>query len=171
MRIIGTDRSPQAPTAGEKLRSESTLTRDAWMPLGWLGVTFIGMGVVDIGLGTYPPAFGNSEWEFGVVSSILNGFAIPTMGVYLLLSSAIARGRSRLSRGVAIGMFLTAAALILMGLLYVTVVPIALNAVNQNDVIYLGMKKAVVKALIFMLAYWILYFLGGIKGWKASKVK
>ena len=164
MRIIGS-----AQTTNERTRSDAVIGRDAWSLLAWLGTTFILMGAIDIGLGTYPMAFGNAEWEFGVVSSILNGFAIPTMGCYLLLASSIARGSSGLTRGVAIGMVVVALTLVVLGLLYVTVVPVALKAVNQSDVVYLGMKKAVVKALTFLLAYWLLYVVGAIKGWRAAR--
>jgi hypothetical protein len=168
MRIIGADRATQSAERST-VRSETSSGREAWTLIGWIGLIFVLMGVVDIALGVYPTAFGNAEWEFGVASGILNGFAIPTMGAYLLLSSAVARQKAALSRTIAVLMWVIAAVLVILGLLYVTVVPAALKSVDRSDVILLGMKKAIVKAVLFLVAYWFLYAVGGLKGWKAAK--
>jgi hypothetical protein len=137
--------------------------------LAWLGVAFVVMGVFDVLLGIYPLSFGNVEWEFGVISSILNGFAIPTMGSYLFVSSSLALGRRLAARIAAIAMILVALALVGLGLFYAIAAPIALRAVSQNDVLYLGMKKAVAKAILFLVMYLVLYIAGAMWGWKASK--
>jgi len=168
MPIIGTDRAVGQPNKPPP-RIESAGPRDAWTLVGWLGLAFLLMGLADIALGFYPVAFGNAEWEFGIISGILNGFAIPTMGTYLLLGSAIARNKAALTRGVAVWMFAVSAILVVLGLLYRSVVPVAIRAVDRSDVVLLGMKKAIVKAAILVFAYWVLYLVGGIKGWKVSK--
>lgn len=168
MRIIGTDR-----VAGQleksSVRGETSTQRDAWTLIGWIGLAFVLMGIADISLGFYPLAFGNVEWEFGVISGTLNGFAIPTMGAYLMLSSAVARNRPNVVRGVAVAMLAVAVCLVILGLLYLSVVPVAIRAVDRSEVVLLGMKKAIVKGGVLLFAYWLLYLLGGIKGWRAAK--
>ena len=146
------------------MRSDSTMARHAWGLLGALGAAFVIMGCIDIALGVYPLGFGDPEWEFGVVSSILNGLAIPTMGVFLLVGSLIARGKLRVARLLSVLSIVAAVGLVVLGLLYLTVLPIALKAVQGNAVVALGMKKAMVKGLVFLVAYVTLFLLLGIKG-------
>ncbi len=168
MPIIGTQRAG-TPTEKPSARLDTNAPRDAWTLVGWLGLAFVLMGFADIALGFYPMAFGNAEWEFGVISGMLNGFAIPTMGAYLLLASAVARNKPSLTRGVAVWMFVLAAMIVVVGLLYLSVVPLAIRAVDRSDVVLLGIKKAIVKAAILLFAYWFLYLIGGIRGWKLAK--
>jgi hypothetical protein len=127
------------------------------------------MGLTDILLGIYPPSIGNPEWEFGVVSSILNGFAIPTMGGYLLLASLLARSKPTAARVVSILAIIVAFLLVIMGLLYLTVVPMALKSVAANPVLALGMRKAMVKGVLFLAAYVVLFLYAGMRGLRATK--
>src|SRR5262249_28846829 len=53
-------------------RSDSAPQWNAWSILGWLGIVFVVLGFGDIALGIYPTQFGNQEWEFGMVSALLN---------------------------------------------------------------------------------------------------
>jgi hypothetical protein len=166
MPIIAT---AKASTASSEKTSQSAHARVAWSILGVLGAAFVLMGLTDIVLGIYPPSIGNPEWEFGVVSSILNGFAIPTMGGYLLLASLVARGKLTAARVVSILAIIVAFLLAVMGLLYLTVVPMALKSVAANPVLALGMKKAMVKGVLFLLAYVVLFLYAGLRGLRGSK--
>jgi hypothetical protein len=55
-------------------------------------------------------------------------------------------------------------ALPILGILYLTNVPIALKATATNDVVHFGMKKAILKSLILFTGYEVLYVIGALKG-------
>jgi len=132
--------------------------------LGWLGVAYLIMSVIDLALAWYPWGFGKPEWEFGTISTTIAGFAIPTLALYLILGSALARERTNVVRGIAVAMLVLAVFLAILCLLYLTSVPLALMAVSTNPGIHLGMKKAIVKSLTLFLGYETLFIVGGIKG-------
>ena len=152
-------------------RPESSLQRDAWSLLGWLGIVFAVLAFADIGLGLYPLGFGNGEWEFGAISGILNGFAIPTMAVYLALGSFVAQGKRIGARVTAVLMIVIALVLIVLGLLYATAIPLALKSVSGQAALSLGIKKAIVKAGMLLVGYLGLYVFGAVRGWRSVRSK
>lgn len=150
------------------LRPASRAPIDAWRLLGWIGISFTMLGLLDIGLGWYPTAFGNPEWEFGTISGSLNALAIPMLGLYLVLASAIARSDRRTARIVAAFMGLLLLVLLGLGIVYVTVLPLAIKAVSGNALVSLGIKKAIVKAVMLGLADSVLLVVGLVRGWRVS---
>lgn len=151
-------------TAAQRHSGRATL--DAWVALTWIGVAFTLLGLIDVALGWYPLALGNAEWEFGTISGTLNALAIPMLGLYLVLASVIARSDRRAARVVAVVMGLLLATILLLGVIYLTVVPIALKAVSSNALVSMGMKKAIVKALTLGLADSVLLGGGMVKAWR-----
>ncbi|MDQ6770718.1 MAG: hypothetical protein M3Z54_12110 [Gemmatimonadota bacterium] len=91
-------------------------------------------------------------------------FAIPTLALYLIFASALARERTNFVRGIAVAMIVLAVFLALLIGLYLTSMPLALMAVSANPSIHLGMKKAIVKSLTLSLGYETLFIVGAIKG-------
>jgi hypothetical protein len=142
---------------------------EGWSALGWIGAAFALLGVLDIALGWYPTAFGNLEWEFGTISGSLNALAIPMLGVYLMLASAVARGDRGMARIVSVIMGLMLITLLGLGVIYLTVVPVAIKSVAGNDLVALGMKKAVVKALSLGVVDAVLLVIGIQKGWRVGR--
>lgn len=122
------------------------------------------MSVIDLALGWYPLGFGKPEWEFGTISATIAGFAIPTLALYLIFGSALARERTNVVRGIAIAMIVLAVFLAILCILYLTSVPLALMAASTNPSIHLGLKKAIVKSLTLFLGYETLFIVGAIKG-------
>jgi hypothetical protein len=163
MPILGTPQRTQ-PRAQDVRRPN-----DAWAILSWVAFAFLIMSGTDIALAWYPASFGNPEWEFGAISATLNGFALPTLALYLILASAIARGRLVLTRVLAVVLGLLTIAIGFLGLVYATVIPEALNSVSKNELLTTGMRKAVVKALVLLLAYVILFGAAGVRGWRLSR--
>jgi len=163
MPIVGTAK-PQSAFSDKVSRPESAASRSSWSLLGVLGGAFVVMGVADIALGIYPMAIGDPEWEFGVISSILNAFAIPTMGGYLLMSSLLSSNKVALTRVMGVLAIVVALLLGALAVLYVTVIPLALKAVAQNGTLVLGMQKAIVKAGLLLVAYIALFILAGMRG-------
>jgi hypothetical protein len=146
----------------------SSRSRDAWSALGWLGFAFVVLGVLDIGLGIFPTAFGRPEWVFGTVSAILNGFAIPTMGAYLVLGAALASGGKARLMGIAAAMLVAACVILGLGLYFLTVVPVALDSVRASPEAMLGMKKAIAKAVMLDVAYAALLVIGALRAWTSA---
>ena len=160
------------PTAGEPASSRSGARPllEAWSAMAAIGAAFFILGLLDIGLGWYPAAFGNLEWEFGTISGTLNALAIPMLGLYLMLASAIARSDRRVARIVVALMGLVLATLVVLGIIYLTVVPVAIKSVAGNALVSLGMKKGVVKAVTLGLADCALLVTGIVKGLRVPKV-
>jgi hypothetical protein len=136
----------------------------AWRILGWVGVAYVVMSAIDILMGWYPLRFGSPEWEFGTISATMGALSLPTLGLFLILSSAISRERAGVARIVGIVMALLAVLLLGLAILYFTTVPLALKAVAPNEVASLGMKKAIIKWLILFVGYEALYIIGALKG-------
>jgi hypothetical protein len=151
-------------TVSKSSSSYSATSLLSWKLLGWLGVAYLIMSVIDIALGWYPVRFGTPEWAFGTVSATIDGLAIPTLALYLTLCSAIARERPIIVRVVSIILICLAIFLAILFILYLTAVPLALKAVAANSVVHLGMEKAIVKALVLFVGYEILYVGGATKG-------
>lgn len=136
---------------------------DAWRILGWLGIAFFAMSMLDILLAWYPLRLGTPEWEFGTVSASMAALSIPTLSLYLILCSAISLERPRIAKAVGIAMILLGLMVLAMAALYVTTVPLALKAVRTNDMASLNMKKAILKWMIMFTGYETIYVMGALK--------
>ncbi len=158
------------PNTSRSIDGSHRRTAAAWTLFSWLGGAFAVLGLADIALGWYPSAFGNPEWEFGTISGSLNALTIPVMGFYLLVASAIARGHRRAGRILGVLLLFLAVVLLVLGFVYVTVIPLALRAVQPNDVVSLGMKKAIIKGLLLGIGYIALLSYGARQAWRAGAV-
>lgn len=138
-----------------------------WSLLGLAGITFFVVGMLDLGLTGYPYQFGNPDWEFGTVGSVLNGIPVPMLGLALLIGSAAARGWQlglRLWAAVA----LIAALLILAGtLLYALNLPLAFKTVEE-PLLRTGLKKSVLKTLVQALIYPTVFLILAYRAWRHS---
>jgi hypothetical protein len=162
--LIPQDSGRSATVARPSSTSLSSAQLTGWKILGWLGAAYLIMSVIDLALGWYPISFGSPEWEFGTISATIAGLAIPTLALYLMLGSALARERANVARTIAIAMIVVAIFLAILFILYLTAVPLALRAVTSNPIIHLGMKKAIIKSLTLFLGYEALFILGAMKG-------
>jgi hypothetical protein len=142
----------------------SSAYTDAWRVLGWVGAAFFAMSAIDVLLGWYPVRFGSPEWEFGTISATVSALSIPTLGLYLVLGSAIARERPKVAKAAGIVMIAMGVFLLILAFFYLTTLPLALRAVRTNEMVSLNMKKAVLKWLILFAGYEALFVLGGLKG-------
>src|SRR2546426_806988 len=89
-----------------------------WLLLGSLGLVFTVVGGTDVLLTWVPVRFGNPEWEFGTVTSSLDGLPLVTMGLVLMLAAGTARGMRWVVRTVALVMVVLAVAIALAAVLY-----------------------------------------------------
>lgn len=134
---------------------------------GALGLAFAVIGLGDLALAWWPAAFGSPEWEFGTATATLNGFPVPVLGLTLLLGAALAGERPRLARTVAVLFLVLAVAILAIGLLWATTLPMAFQP-TTNEVVRLGLQKAVAKTALQLLAYLPLFVVLGVAGWRRS---
>ena len=159
--ILLTQRSTRPPSAS---RSGATgrdgLEGAAFVAIA-LGATFAFVGLADLVLAWWPVAFGSPEWEFGTVTSTMNGLPVPVMGLALLLAGALAAGRHRTASVVSGICFVLAIATVGLAILWATTLPFAFQPV-ANDVVRLGLVKAVAKTALQLVAYPVLFVVLGI---------
>jgi hypothetical protein len=168
MQILSPDLRRPLPIEAAPSRFGAKASHDAWSALATIGAAFFVLGLIDIGLGWYPAALGNLEWEFGTISGSLNALAIPMLGLYLMLASAIARSDRGMARVVSLLMGLLLVGLVGLGVIYLTVVPVAIKSVAGNALVSLGIKKGVAKAVTLGIAYCALLATGIVKGWRVA---
>jgi hypothetical protein len=164
MPVIIPQESGRAATVERPPMYLSSAYLDAWRILGWIGLAFIVMAGSEIVIGWYPLRFGSPEWEFGTISATMGSLSIPTLGFYLILSSAISRERRGEARIVGIGMIVMAVLLLGLAIVYLTNVPLLLKAVAVNQVASQGIKKGVLRWIILFVGYETVFILGGLKG-------
>ena len=141
----------------------------AWAALGWIGMAFIAIGMVDLALAWYPAALGSPEWEFGTIGASLNGLPLPALGIALNLAAGVAQGNRWQMRGAASVAIVLALVLVGMAFVYATVIPVALGDAT-NGVVRTGLLKSVAKAVALLVIYPVLFAWFGYYGWKQSSV-
>ena len=123
-----------------------------WYLLGGLGLVFALASGMDILLAWYPTNFGLAEWKFGTVAATLNGFPLFALGIILLTASAMARGRVRLTRVMAVILVVIIVWLIACAALYLPEVGTALASVTEPTVKG-GLKRAITKTIAQLILY------------------
>ncbi len=158
-------RDPEAPLLAARLVSEGPAplrpSMDAaWRVLPGLGLLLAVVGVVDVALYAYPPAFGSPEWEFGTVASMVSSLPLPTIGFAALLAWALARG-GRAGRSV-VGITLLAAALLVAAayVLFLLNVPLALRSANGPQGTLL--VRAIIRTSVMAVGFGLGYLVSGI---------
>jgi len=130
-------------------------TDQAWRWIGWYAFILTLVGLGDWFLALVPPHFGNPEWEFGTIASVLTGLPLVTMGFAGLLGAGVARGQRWLV--ILMSWLLLAFAVMIIGVLIVFLldVPLALRAatpLTQSGLLKIVAKTAMV-GFLFSVAY------------------
>lgn len=124
----------------------------AWQVLAIVGWVFLVVGGMDVALVWYPPLLGNPGWEFGSITTALNGFPLPVMGTSLILASAVARGHLGTARlAMVVASIFVLFAVVAAGF-YALDVPIALKEVTE-PMGRTGLKKAILRTIVQLIAY------------------
>ncbi|MGH7703640.1 MAG: hypothetical protein ACREMO_11130 [Gemmatimonadales bacterium] len=151
-------------------RTESDREADArflWRLFGLIGVLFTAMGLVNLTIAWYPIRIGTPEWEFGAIAAFLDATPSFTLGLCLLLGSALAAGRRGRSRMVVAVLLAMAFLVLAAGVLYATTAPIALSHVNSAGALG-AVKKALAKSGVEIIVLPVGLLWLGIVGWRAS---
>lgn len=139
----------------------------AWSLLLPVGLGFAAVGAADLALVWYPMGFGRAEWEFGSVTSTLNGLPVLVMGLAFLTMAALAAGRRWAARLLAVVFVLLALSVLAIAFLYATTVPVALKAVPDSTVA-LGLKKAIAKTSAQAMIYPVVFLWTAVVAWRRS---
>jgi hypothetical protein len=139
-----------------------------WSLLGWVGLVFLAIGLLDLALGWFPPRFGNPEWEFGTVTRTFDSLPITVLGLALTLASAIQRRVAWATRAAAALCWLLALILAAGFVVFLLDVPVALKAVTQ-PVVRAGLDRAIIKALVQGVLYPTVLAAIGWQGVRATR--
>ena len=151
----------QVQKSGDPVASSGESDSASWQLLGALGLALSIVGAIDVGLAWYPLAFNAPEWEFGTITATFDGLPVLTMGLCLVFAGAL-HGGSRRARVVLRAIFgVLGVSLIAAGLLYASVMPLALRALSDPAVevgLYRAMVKTVAQAITYpTLCLWIAF--------------
>jgi len=135
-----------------------------WTVLVGLGVALAFVGWVDIGLLWWPPKFGDTQWEFVIITNFFDALPVATVGTSLLLLGVMAKAPRRLTNVATAVLALLVALLIALAIVYLLDVPLALKGtpVAAKSVI----RRSVLKTAVFAVTYtayyaWLGWFLWG----------
>lgn len=131
-----------------------------WRVLGLFGLLLAVIGLVDILLYLYPPAFDSPEWEFGTMTAMLSGLPLPSIGFGALTAWVLVQGGRRTRVAVSLALFAMAALVAAAYLLFLLNVPLALSASNgpQGPAI----TRAIVRTTVMGAGFGVAYLVGGI---------
>jgi hypothetical protein len=130
-------------------------TAPTWRILGLVGMGLIVAGAADLGSGLYPLAFGTPEWEFGSIASFLNRLPLMALGLALALAASLALRSRATSILWATGLLGVGLLVLLLGLVFVTAVPVVMTG-QPGDVrvqLWKGIAKAGAQAVVYTLAF------------------
>lgn len=123
-------------------------TADGWRVVAALGGLMAVLGWTDVLLGLLPPRPGNTDWEFGAVSTALDAMPLGTLGVGLLAAALTARGGRRGLLGLAVAGWVVALGLVAAVGLYALAAPVVWRAAPPplHGQVALAMTKTAVLA-------------------------
>jgi len=141
-----------------------------WYLLGGIGLVFAVVSLADLLLAFYPFAAGNAEWEFGTITTVMDGLPLLTIGLGLALGAMVARGRLAGVRILSVAFAVIGLILALLTLRYAGHISEAMGAVTE-PAIKLGLRKAIIKTLTQGTLYPIGFLWIGTLGWKHAKFR
>jgi len=112
---------------------------------GWLGLVLALAGLADLVLLWVPVQLGSPEWEFATVVSTASALPLVSLGMWMVVGSAAARGTRWLLWMMGPLLATGALVLVLLLVLFLTNVPMALQA--TSDLARVGIVKASVKTV------------------------
>ena len=139
-----------------------------WYLLGGIGLVFAIVSLADLVLAFYPLAIGDAEWEFGTITTVMDGLPLLTIGLGLALGAMVARGRLAGVRILSLVFALIGLVLVVLTVRYAGHISQALGAVTE-PAIKLGLRKAITKTLTQGTLYPIGFFWIGTLGWIHAK--
>lgn len=140
-------------------------SRLIWQGILATGLLFTVFGLTETLFIWLPFRLGVAEWEFGTVSAFFDHFPSLGLGLTLIAGAGVALGWRWTVRGVAVLCVATAVFMWAAAVLYLTVLPITLQAL-RNPVMLTAVKKGIVKTAVQATIYpFGLLWLAGAGWW------
>lgn len=124
-------------------------------PVLALGLTLVGVALIDHGLSWLPLRLGSAEWEFGTISRTFDGLALGTIGMMLITCAAVLRNSAVFLRALAFVLALLFAFLLASAFVYALSAMVALAATPPEAASLV--RRAVARTSAFAVLYLVLY--------------
>lgn len=162
-----TDNEPEPGTPDQhRRRARGFRLEPAWSVIGLFGWVLFLVGGIELATTIYPPER-SPEWEFATAVALVSGLPVPTMGLALILASALRRHSRRMARLAATVALLWSVAIGCGLVIFGLTVPVALRFIDDQFV-RLGITKAVIKTVLEGLVYILGLATLGYQGWRRS---
>ena len=165
--IPSPDRTPGIIVPAER-QAHAGRPTSAWSAALALGAALAIVGGTDLFLLLFPPHFGDSQWEFVIVSNVVDAMPVPTVGLTLLAVAASERPIHRLARALAIVAGVVVLVLLALGVVYLLDVPVALRMTppQMKTPVY----RALLKSGVFGATYVAYYTWLAVYIWRRGRV-
>lgn len=168
-------RTPETPLVTADAKSLASFSKTTSSRTNWLliatGLAFTLIGWIDLTLVWLPFKPRSPEWEFGATSGFFDALPLGTIGLVTLCFATNVGGHAKTARLLSIVFWLIAVTLIGVAILFVSGLPLALNAV-QDPAMKEILKLSIVKTLLFAGVYVSLYVATARWSWhSASRLK
>lgn len=142
----------------EQKARDRTEPEVAWRILGSIGFVLALVGMVDVLLNLYPPAFDSPEWEFGTVTRMLTSLPLPTVGFAGLAAWGFALGGRKSRIAITAAFFAVTALIAALFVLFLLNVPLAWSATEgpQGPAIIRSIIRTSVMAIGFGTVYLVI---------------
>ena len=147
------------PDRSSGTRAPARANPDAgWRILGLVGFVLALIGMVDVVLNLYPPAFDSPEWEFGTVNRMLTSLPLPTVGFAALAAWGFALGGRKSKIAIAAAFFAVTALIAALFVLFLLNVPLAWSVTEgpQGPAIVRTIIRTSVMAVGFGTTYLVI---------------
>jgi len=144
-------------TAGRPLGYE-------WWVVGSLGLAFMAVSLVDIGLAFYPMSPGAADWEFGTATAVMNNVPLAVVGLGLLAVAGIGRRSVGVVRAARVFASVMIVLMLLLAVMFGRNLSEALASVS-DPVLVEGLKESIVRTTVQLIAYI------GALGWIVVKTR
>jgi hypothetical protein len=153
--------------SGPRNRALGFRTEPGWAVLGVFGWMLALVGAIDLALVLVPFEL-SAEWEFATAVALVSGLPVPTMGLALIIASALKR-RARKTARFAGTIALLGSGGIMIGLVvFALTIPVALRFI-QDSLIRQGLYKAIIKTSGQAVLYSAGLGLIGFQAWRQSR--
>ena len=163
MQVIWDDARSEEPQRAPSTSGPASF----WTVIAVTGLAIGLIGWADVALLWWPLGFGSPAWEFGVISATFDALPLATVGLALVVIGALATGRRRVARVLAVLCAIGALKLIAIFGIYLLDIPMALEAAGELG--HSAMLRSIAKTSIFALIYICLYSWLAWYVWRATR--
>ncbi len=135
-----------------------------WWVVGSLGLAFVAVSLVDIGLTFYPLSPGSAEWEFGTATAVMGNLPLVVVGLGLVAVAGIGQRSVATIRFARFASALLVLLMVALAVMFGRNVSAALASVS-DPLLLEGLKESIVRTTVQLIAY------VGALGWIVVKTR